>query len=156
MLIILFQKYPTDIFILFNRSQLLKINDLVSNLEKYYTIKLQCNTDDYNNNAQTEELENIKNSNLIVCFIERDFLSCKKSFNLLKFALNLRKEIFLIQNDNEPCDVSLIENMSSETETYPRWIRSNDLKNLRKIFNVRLRQDHLLFNFRLKKDFCLK
>ena len=108
-------------------------------MEKYYTIKLSSlNTGDEYHNTHIEELEDLKKSNLIVCLVEKDFLNSPKCMNNLKFALDNKMEIFLIQIDNET-DISIIERIYKETETYPRWIQLNDLKNLRKIFNARLR-----------------
>ena len=110
-------------------------------MEKYYTIKLQCKYDDGHHNENIEELENLKKSNLIVCLVDKDFLSCSKCIDNLKFTLNNKMEIFLIQIDNET-DISIIESMYRETETYPQWIQLNDLNNLIKlmqIFNTRLR-----------------
>jgi hypothetical protein len=105
------------------------------NLDKFYTIKNQLNSNEQADNL----LENLQNSNIIVCLVDKSFLNCQMSMANLQLALELKKEIFLFQYYNEHDDISPIHKMYAETDSNPRWIQMKNLIKIQKIFNARLK-----------------
>jgi hypothetical protein len=120
-------------FISYHQNQRMTATDLISNLERDYTIQTMINGE----NIELDQ-RNIQNSHLFICLVDNFFMSCEKCMAQLKCALTCKKDIFLFRNDDVD-DVAPILGMYNKFKSNPIWIQLSDLNKVKGRFNARLR-----------------